>query len=113
VVQTLPSSQELLLFVWTQPEDGLQLSFVHALLSSQLIGVCVHPDAPQASAVQALPSSQFVPVWTQPVTGLQVSTVHGFESAQSSGGPPWHEPPLHASFVVQTLPSLQGAVLLL
>jgi len=50
-------------------------------------------------------------VWTQPVAELQVSSVQAFPSSQLSASPPTHPPPLHASFVVQTLPSSQGAVL--
>ena len=49
---------------------------------------CRHPSTvSQESAVQLLPSSQFV------------------------GGPPWHEPPPHVSFDVQGLSSSHGAVL--
>jgi hypothetical protein len=46
------------------------------------------------------------------VAGLHESSVHTFPSLQFSGGPPAHAPPEHASFVVQALPSLHGALLL-
>jgi hypothetical protein len=73
--------------------------------------------------VQALPSSHALVfgVWTQPASpthaaptqpaGLQESSVHGLLSSQSSGGPPWHEPPPQVSFVVHTFPSSHGFVL--
>jgi hypothetical protein len=35
IVQALPSSHALVLFVWTHPVVGLQLSSVHGLLSLQ------------------------------------------------------------------------------
>ena len=37
--------------------------------------------------------------------------VHGLLSSQLGAGPPAHTPPLHASPVVQALPSLHGLVL--
>src|SRR5207247_5537644 len=63
--------------------------------------------------VQTLPSlhGAVLFVWTQPVEGLQESSVHGLESAHPSGGPPMQLPPLHLSFVVQALPSLQDTEL--
>jgi hypothetical protein len=63
--------------------------------------------------VHALPSSHglVLLVWTQPVAGLHVSVVHGLPSSQFSAGPPAQAPPEHASFVVQALPSLHGALL--
>ena len=52
-----------------------------------VVGVCWHPfTGSQLSVVQQLPSSQFV------------------------GGPPWHDPPLQRSPVVQALLSLHGFV---
>src|SRR5438876_11080289 len=64
--------------------------------------------------VQAWPSLQgaVLLTWTQPVEGLQVSSVQRLPSSQVGAGPPTHRPPLQASFVVQALPSLQGAALL-
>src|SRR5439155_223789 len=115
VVHTLPSSQGAVLFVWTQPVAGLQVSSVHTFPSSQL------GDAPPTHlpplhlslVVQAFPSLQGAVffVWTQPVAGLQVSSVQTLPSSQLSAGPPTQPPLLQVSFVVQAFPSLQGAVL--
>ena len=71
------------------------------------------PPLQTSPTVQLFPSEQgmVLLVWTQPVAGWQVSSVQAFPSSQLSAGPPAHTPPLHASFVVQTLPSSQGAVL--
>ncbi len=71
------------------------------------------PPLQTSPTVQVFPSEQgaVLLVWTQPVAGLQVSSVQAFPSSQLGAGPPTHPPPLHASFVVQTLPSSQGAVL--
>ena len=71
------------------------------------------PPLQTSPTVQLFPSEQaaVLLVWTQPVAELQVSSVQAFPSSQLSAGPPTHPPPLHASFVVQTLPSSQGAVL--
>jgi hypothetical protein len=59
VVQALPSSQDTVLFVLTQPVAGLQLSSVHGLASSQLAaGPLTQAPPPHVSpVVQALPSS--------------------------------------------------------
>src|SRR5207247_7248071 len=70
VVQALPSSQETVLGVWTQPDAELQESLVQTLLSSQLGGSPpTHaPPLHVSFVVQALPSSQetVLVVWTQP-----------------------------------------------
>jgi hypothetical protein len=50
-------------------------------------------------------------VVTHPDAGLQLSSVQTLPSLQLSGGPPAQAPPLQASFVVQALPSLHGALL--
>src|SRR5438046_5498425 len=72
------------------------------------------PPLQVSLVVQALPSLQgaVLLTWTQPVEGLQVSSVQTLPSSQEGAGPPTHRPPLQASFVVQRLPSLQGAALL-
>src|SRR5437870_4627515 len=49
-------------------------------------------------------------VCVQPVAGLHASSVQAFPSSQLRGLPT-QAPPLHASPVVQALPSLHGAVL--
>ena len=58
-VQALLSSHGSVLFVFTQPEVGSQLSSVHGFPSSQLMGSLMQPPSGlQLSLVQALPSSQ-------------------------------------------------------
>src|SRR5438034_599443 len=115
VVQALPSLHGAVLFVWTQPVAGLQLSVVHTFPSSQLgAGPPTHvPPLHVTCVVRASPLLQgaVLFVWTQPVAGLQLSVVHTFPSSQLGAGPPTHVPPLHVSFVVQASPSLHGAVL--
>jgi hypothetical protein len=78
VVQALPSSQEAVLLVWTQPVPGLQESSVHGLPSLQLSVVPEHePPAQVSSVVQALPSlhGKALFAWTHPVAGLHESSV--------------------------------------
>src|SRR5204862_167524 len=115
VVQASPSLHGAVLFVWTQPVAGLQLSVVHTFPSSQLgAGPPTRAQARRVGfVVQASPSlhGAVLFVWTQPVAGLQLSVVHTFPSSQFVAGPPTHVPPLHVSFVVQASPSLHGAVL--
>jgi hypothetical protein len=97
-----------------QPLAGLQPSVVQTFPSSQLIGVPPQVPPEQTSLpVQAFPSSHatLLFVCAQPVAGLQLSLVHTLPSSQVVGGPPTHEPPEQVSFVVQALPSLQGATL--
>ena len=115
VVQALLSLHGATLFEWTQPLAGLQLSSVHTLPSLQLgAGPPTHFPAEHLSAVvQALPSSHAFVLFvnTHPVAVLQLSFVHGLPSLQVGAGPPTQLPPLHVSFVVHALPSLQGTVL--
>src|SRR5205809_500697 len=115
VVQASQSLHGAVLFVWTQPVAGLQLSVVHTSPSPRWV-----PSPPTRRSsdlvsfvVQASPSlhGAVLFVWTQPVAGLQLSVVHTFPSSQLGAGPPTHVPPLHVSFVVQASPSLHGAVL--
>src|ERR1044071_9039847 len=101
------------------------MSIVHGLSSLQSpsltqaqpeIGVPMHEPAWHTSPlVHELPSLQaeLLLVWTQPLDGLHESSVHGLASLQLGAGPPTQLPPEQASLVVQALPSLQGAVLLL
>jgi hypothetical protein len=114
LVHALPSSHVAVLFVWTQPVAGTQLSSVHGLVSAQLGGAPPwHAPAEHVSAVvQALPSSHeavLFACWQAPP--LHMSSVHGLLSLQSapvvhSGGgasepasvlglPPVQTPPLH------------------
>jgi hypothetical protein len=58
VVQALPSSQDAVLFVYTHPVDGSQLSSVQGLLSLQTMAVPAHAPPEHVSLdVQAFPSS--------------------------------------------------------
>src|SRR3990172_3473892 len=115
VVQASPSMQGAVLFTWTQPVAGSQLSSVHTLPSSQS-GAGPPTQIPPAQAsleVQASPSLQDEVLfgWTQPRAGSQLSSVQTFPSSQMRAGPPTHVPPAQASPVVQASPSLHGAVL--
>lgn len=123
VVQALPSSQELLLLVYTHTPLG-QVSVVHGLLSSHWlavvhsmqpgIGVPLQTPPEQVSLfVQAWPSSQelVLLLYWQPLAGLQESSVQGLLSSQFTVVPA-QLPPEHVSFVVQKLPSSQGFELL-
>jgi len=72
------------------------------------------PPEQVSPVVQALPSLQEAElfVWTQPLIELQESLVHPLASLQLVGPPLAQEPPEHVSPVVQALPSLQRAELL-
>src|SRR5438034_211285 len=115
VVQALPSLHGAVLFVWTQPVAGLQLSVVHTFPSSQLgAGPPTHvPPLHVSFVVQASPSlhRKGVVEWTQPVAGLHLAVVQPVPSSRLGGVPRAHVSPLHVSFVVQASPSLHGAVL--
>src|SRR5262249_26207652 len=104
--------QGFVLFVCVQPVAGLQESVVQTFPSSQFGAEPPWHEPPlQASpVVQAFPSSQgFVLfVYVQPVAGWQESSVEVLWSVQFGAEPPWHEPPLQASPVVQAFPSSQG-----
>src|SRR5262249_26559846 len=98
VVQALPSSQDAVLLVCTQPVAMLQLSFVQTLPSLQLGGGPPTPvPALQASlVVQALPSSHgpgTLVCW-QPDAGEHESAVQTLPSLQLGAGPPTQVPPL-------------------
>src|SRR5437870_8014027 len=79
VVQAFPSLHGAVLFVWTQPVAGLQVSSVQTLPSSQFVaGPPTQPPLLHVSLlVQAFPSlhAAVLRAWTQPVLGLQVSPV--------------------------------------
>jgi hypothetical protein len=120
VVHAFPSLHGDVLLVWTQPAGmpkatGLQESFVHGLLSSQLSGAPpLQVPPPHVSfVVHAFPSlhAAVLLAWTQPVAGSQESFVHGLLSSQLSGAPPLQVPPPHVSFAVHAFPSSQGDVL--
>ncbi len=121
VVQALPSLHAVLLatLVCRQPLTLSQLSVVQLLLSSQLMTApLLHRPVLQVSPeVQALPSSQEPPsaraACMQPLTLSQLSVVHALASLQFKAPPGLHNPPAQVSPVVQALPSLHAAVLLL
>src|SRR3989442_1511122 len=77
VVQALPSLHGAVLFVWTQPVAGLQLSVVQTFPSSQFgAGPPTHVPPLQVSfVVHGLPSlhGAVLFVWTQPAARLQLS----------------------------------------
>ena len=114
-VHALPSLQDAVLLVNTQPLPGLQVSLVQTFPSLQASGAPpTHVPPVQVSFVEhALPSLQglLLLLKTQPLAGLQLSFVQPLLSLQVSGGPPTHVPPEQVSFVEQALPSLQGSVL--
>jgi hypothetical protein len=99
-----------------QPDAGVQASSVQTLPSSQLGGAppAQTPPAQVSLVVQALPSSQgaVLLVCVQPVAGLQASSVQTLPSSQLGGDPPTHTPAEQVSLIVQALPSLHEAVLL-
>ena len=100
-VQASPSSQLTVLLAYSQPVDGLQLSSVQMLPSSQSRAEppTQLPAAQLSLTVQALPSSQLTVllVYSQPVAGLQLSSVQVLPSSQSRAVPAWQ--PLTASQV--------------
>ena len=106
---------DAVLFVWTQPVDGLHESFVQTLPSLQFSAgpPTQVPPLHVSAVVQALPSLQdaVLFVLTQPVAGLHESSVQTLPSLQFGAGPPTQVPPAQVSAVVQALPSLQDAVL--
>jgi hypothetical protein len=85
----LLSLHGLVLFVCTQPVDGLQVSVVQTLLLLQLGGgPPTHwPPLHASPVVQALLSlhGALLLVKTQPVAGLQVSLVQTLLSLQTTG----------------------------
>src|SRR4030095_11774215 len=111
-----PSSHGTVLLVWVQPVAALQVSFVHRFPSSH-DGACASkqaPPFPRSPSVQRFPSSHglVLGVKTHPEDGSHASSVQGFSSAQLRNPSPLQRPPWQISSVVQALPSLQGAVLL-
>ncbi len=116
VVQPFLSSQAAVLFVKTQPLLGSHASLVQGLPS-------LHPMRPPATqlpalhwspAVHRLPSLQLArfALLTQPWPGKQASSVQTLPSSQLWMPLAMHLPPLHASPVVQLLPSSHTAALL-
>jgi hypothetical protein len=115
-VQALPSLQGNVLLVLTQPRTVSQVSLVQTLPSSQL-GAAPPRQVPALQVsfvVQAFASSQGAVLFecVQPVDVLHASSVQPFASSQLGGAPPTQVPALQVSPVVQALPSLHVAVLL-
>jgi hypothetical protein len=83
-VQGFPSSHDNVLFVWTQPEPGLHVSFVQTFPSEQLRRPTHEPPAHASPTVQAFPSlhGDVLFVWTQPPDALHASSVQGSPSSQ-------------------------------
>lgn len=97
------------------PVGGTQLSLVQAFPSLQFVGGPLWhvPPAHVSPVVHALPSSHgaLLLAYTQPLAGSQLSSVQTLWSSHSSGAPGAQNPSAQVSFVVQALPSSQGAVL--
>jgi hypothetical protein len=115
VVQALPSLQALpVRATLRQPEDTLQLSWVHGLSSSQSTAMpgWQAPLALQVSpVVQALLSLHSVPVrarLTQPLVALQLSAVQALPSSQLTVVPTQLAAALQTSPLVQAEPSEQA-----
>ena len=115
-VQTLPSLHRTVLLVDLQPATVSQLSVVHGLPSSHVLGpVGVQTPFLHASpTVQLLLSEQVAVLFAcrQPLAGSQESVVHGLPSSQARVLPGWQAPAAQASPVVQTEPSEHGKLLL-
>ena len=113
-VQTVPSLQGSVLLALLQPPLGSQVSVVQGFLSSQLLGALgVHtPFLHVSPVVQLLLSlhGKVLSTKRHPSIASHASSVHGLPSAHLSALPPTQAPLLHASNVVQTLPSSQGRV---
>jgi len=114
-VQASPSSQAAEFPVCRQAVPPAQASSVHALPSSQPPAEPAQTPLVQTSLiVQIFPSLQALPLpalWSQPLAGLQLSLVHGSASLQSSAVVPTQPPAAQWSPTVQTLLSLQLALL--
>jgi hypothetical protein len=115
VVQASPSSHGAVLFVFTHPVPGSQVSSVQTSPSSQS-GAGPPTQAPPeqvSSVVQASASSHgtLLGMFWQPTPESHRSMVQILASSQSGGAPPAQTPNQQASLVVQALPSSQGTVL--
>lgn len=112
-VHTLPSEHPAVVGLNPQPVLGSQLSAVQGLLSLQVTAAPLLqlPFLQLSPWVQALPSSQLplAGALTQPPLGSQLSVVQALLSPQAFAAPGLQPPALHASPVVQTLPSSHGA----
>jgi hypothetical protein len=115
VVQASPSSQAAVLFVFTTPVAGSQLSSVQTFPSSAFSAAppTQTPAAQESAVVQASPSSQEAAllVLTAPVAGSQLSSVQTFPSSTTRGAPPTQTPAAQVSVVVHASASSQAAVL--
>ena len=116
IVQTLLSVHTAALLGKMHPLTGSHASLVQGLPSLQPSGLPGAQDPPlhKSLIVQTLLSSQgkTLGVYLQDVSGSQESVVHGLASSQTLGVPDAQAPLLHASSMVQALPSLQRTVLI-
>ncbi len=116
LVHLLPSSQLVVLLAYLQPLALSQVSVVHRLLSLQTSALppAQLPPLQVSPTVHALPSLQLAVLFSflQPLVGSQVSIVQGLPSSQLGAAPPVQVPAAQASPVVQALPSLHAATLL-
>jgi hypothetical protein len=115
VVHGLPSSHAAVVFVNMHPEAGSQESAVQPFPSSHTVAEPPTQDPlwQRSLVVQGFPSSQDAPLagaCSHPLLTLQESAVHGLRSSQLTLAPT-QAPPVHASPVVQALPSSHAAVL--
>ena len=101
---------------WAHPDPALHESVVHSSPSSQFAAEPLRQPPPEQTSpvVHALPSLHGAVLFVKlhPVNALQESFVHTFPSLQTRAGPGTQTPPEQVSFVVQTLPSVHGAELL-
>jgi hypothetical protein len=114
LVHALPSLQLIVLLVKTQPLTVLHASLVQMLPSLHVWVAPAWQDllAHVSPMVQTLPSLQdaLLAVLVQPLVTLQASLVQPLPSSQLMLAPGLQMPPAHVSPSVQTLPSLQLAV---
>ena len=119
-VHTLPSASHAVLSLGAgskahRPLLWSQASAVQSLPSLQfLYGPATHNLPLHWSfCVHALSSASHVAtfaMFTQPLSGEQASSVHGFLSSQESNAPAVHCPSLHVSLMVHALPSASQAL---
>ncbi len=114
-VQTLLSLHGAVLLADWHPKETSQVSVVHGLPSSHLLG----PLGVQTPPLQVSPTVQLLlslqtatlSTCTQPLIAPHESSVHGLPSSQATLVPGTHCPAAQASPTVQTLLSEHGTVL--
>jgi len=121
IVQTLPSLQDAVLFVYLHPSGrfvGMHESVVHALPSSQFFAAPPLQDEFEhvSFVVQGLASSQgrvFAVHTHPPAVGSHWSVVQMLPSSQFLAAPPTHFPAEHLSLSVQGFRSSHDTALFL